>query len=347
MPIKLTRRHGSPYWYMRGSVRGRRVDESTGCSDQEAAEDVLIKRSAEILERTIVGDTLSRTFAEAALSYMDGGGERVHLAPLIKHFGKTKLVHIGQHEIDEAAKTLKPGAAPATLNRHIFTPAVAVLHHAARKKWCPKPTVARPKQPKGRVRWITHEEAERLIAAAAPPREALVVFLLSTGARLSEALYLDWREVDLTAAHVVFLDTKNGENRGVPLHPRLVSELANLPWDRKGAVFRRPAGKIKKAGRVWLAYGDREGEGGRPGENRMVGHVSPRRDRGFHAARLSSHLGDLALQGQQGPDGPDGARRLEVGRDGGPLCARELRPVGALDRERLGTNVGSPQSEGV
>jgi integrase len=51
---------------------------------------------------------------------------------------------------------------------------------------------------------------------------------LSTGARLSEALYLEWRDVDLTRSRVHFVPTnargiKNGEARGVPLHPRVVS----------------------------------------------------------------------------------------------------------------------------
>lgn len=48
----------------------------------------------------------------------------------------------------------------------------------------------------------------------------------------------------------------------MPLPARAVAALANLPWDRKGFVFRRPAGKIRKAGRVWLPYTSRDGAGG-------------------------------------------------------------------------------------
>lgn len=262
MPLKLVRRPRSPYWYIRGSIRGLSVDESTGLSNRADAEDQLALRAAEITKRSIHGDSATRTFAEAALSYMEAGGERTHLAPLIKHLGKRALGKIGQAEIDEAGKKLKPGAGPATLNRHIYTPAAAVLHHAARKKWCDKPVIARPKQPKGRVRWISYDEAEKLISSASPHICPLVIFLLCTSARLSEALYLEWRDVDLSAAQVVFHDTKNGDSRGVPLHPRAVAALANLPWDRDGNVFRRPAGKIKQAGRVWLPYEDRGGKGG-------------------------------------------------------------------------------------
>jgi integrase len=116
------------------------------------------------------------------------------------------------------------------------------------------------------VRFVTREEAERLIAAAAPHLRPLAVFLFSTGARLSEALYLDWRDVDLSRCQVWFVDTKNGESRGVPLHPRAVAALANLPH-RSGAVFRKPPVRRKAAdGHVPKKLGDalrpREGGGG-------------------------------------------------------------------------------------
>jgi integrase len=68
------------------------------------------------------------------------------------------------------------------------------------------------------------------------------MFLLYTGARAGEALWLDWRCVDLARAHVSFPKTKNGNPRGVPLHRDLVAELANLPG-REGTVFRRPDGR--------------------------------------------------------------------------------------------------------
>src|SRR5262249_25314901 len=69
----------------------------------------------------------------------------------------------------------------------------------------------------------------------------IVLFMFYTGARVSEALYLEWRQVDLARAEVQFLETKNGEARGVPLHPRGVAALQSLKH-RAGAVFRKPYG---------------------------------------------------------------------------------------------------------
>ncbi len=271
MPLKLVKRGKTDFWYIRGSVRGISVDESTRTGDREAAEEILILRSAELLKRSIHGDSATRTFAEAALSYMEAGGERVHLDPLLARLGRKKLSQIGQAEIDEAAKALLPGRAPATLNRQIYTPVAAVLHHAARKQWCSKPVIARPSQPEGRVRWVTHDEAQALIEAAHIDLRPLVTFLFCTGTRISEALNLDWRDVDLSRCHVSILNegaggdgTKNGESRGVPLHPKAVAALANLPH-RTGKVFRRYYGGPRWNGSLrplGPAYASRDGKGG-------------------------------------------------------------------------------------
>ena len=100
----------------------------------------------------------------------------------------------------------------------------------------------RPKPPPENVRWLTQEEAGRLIEACSPHLRPLVIFMLYTGARAGEALWLDWRNVDLSRAHVSFPKTKNGTARGVPLHPNLIAALASLKH-RDGEVFRRPDGE--------------------------------------------------------------------------------------------------------
>jgi integrase len=79
-------------------------------------------------------------------------------------------------------------------------------------------------------------EAERLIEAGARHLRPLVIFLLGTGARVGEALWLDWANVDLDKRQVTFPKTKNGEARSVPLHGRVVDALAALPY-RVGDVF--------------------------------------------------------------------------------------------------------------
>ena len=193
----------------------------TGVGDRKVAEEIRAKRESDLIEQAVHGRRATATFAESALSYLEAGGAKRFLEPVIRHFGVTPLAKIDQDGVDKGARKLYPNASDATRLR--YTPVSAVLQHAAKRGWCAPLFL------------------ERLIDAGGDHLKPLVQFLLLTGARLGEALWLDWREVDLVRGHVAFLDTKNGESRGAPLHPRLVATLANLPH-REGCVFRRPDG---------------------------------------------------------------------------------------------------------
>jgi integrase len=243
MPLKVVRRHGSPFYYLRGSVRGKLVDESTKVGDRAQAEAIRAKREWEIINRDLGGRRAAQTFLEAAVAYMEAGGEARFIKPLLDHFRTKPLSEIGQDEVERAALKLYSGLKPASVNRMVFTPVSAIIAFAAKRGRAERPSFARPKQPRGRVRWATHEEAETLIAASAPHLAPLVAFLFYTGARVGEALALDWRDVDLKRAHCAFLDTKNDERRGIYLHPKALAALANLKH-RDGRVFRRPDGRL-------------------------------------------------------------------------------------------------------
>lgn len=257
MPLKIVRRPKSPHWVVRGTVRGIRVEESTGTDKRSVAEDIRVKREAELLEQSIHGRRATVTFAEAALSYIQSGGrnktggEVRFLKPVLKHFGTMPLARIDLDEIERGAAKVFPKAAPSTRNRQFITPAVAVIRHAAERKWCEPLIVRRPTAPAGVVRWITVAEADRLIDACADHLKPLVTTMLLTGARIGELLWLDWKHIDLNRSHMTLPKTKNGEPRGVPLASRVVAALANLKH-REGEVFRTDDGtpyrRPKRAG---------------------------------------------------------------------------------------------------
>ncbi|WP_292533515.1 site-specific integrase [Methylocystis sp.] len=238
--LKFYRRTRDKNYRIRGTLFGVCYEESAGTADQAAAQILCNKRVEEVtrahLEGRVLGRRISRSFAEAVVTYLEAGGERRFLAPLLDHFGATPIERIDQQALDEAARVLLPGRAPATINRQIFGPMSAVLKAAGMKR-----KFERRNEPKGRVRALTPEEAQRLIDACSPHLRPLVVFLLLTGARVGEALWLDWRDVDLERAHVNFAKTKNGKPRGVILNADVVAALADLPH-RQGEVFRRPDG---------------------------------------------------------------------------------------------------------
>jgi integrase/recombinase XerD len=247
MPLKLFRRKGSPFWYIRGTVRGTPVFESTGTDSEEAAEAIRIRKESELLDISIHGKKTVATFLEAAVSYLESGGDPRFVGSetkpgkwsgLIGAFGERRLNTIGQIDLDNAARKLYPKASPETRNRQVYTPFIAIWKHAERRQLCDVRRWERPKMTaKPRDRWVTKPEAEKMVANAAPHVAPLVAFLLYTGARMSEALSLRWSDVDLEAGWVVFRETKRkDEDRGVPLHPVALAALTALARS-KGHVF--------------------------------------------------------------------------------------------------------------
>jgi len=262
MPLHVTPPNKrSPNFRIRGTVRGIPVDRSAGTSNRRAAEELAVKIEAELLERSIHGAPASESeplFAQAVKGYLAEAGRsqdtRYWLVPLAKHFGLRRLSEIDQAAIDAYVTVRHPGAKPATVSRATIAPLVAVLRHAGVTT-----RFRRPKIKNQKTRFLSHAEADRLITAAAAHLKPLIIFMLNTGARLSEALYLDWEQVDLDRRRVVFLETKNGESRGCSLNTKAFEALANLPFPdpkkkvREGAVFRTEEGH---------AYRERIGGGG-------------------------------------------------------------------------------------
>jgi integrase len=235
--------------YLRGTVAGRRVYQSAGTADPVLAEEARAVLESKLYRNAVHGAPPERhSFAEALTGYLrdrrPGEGTKAKLVKLLRHFGPaTRCDEIGQARIDRAAEViLRPGYAPATKLREIVTPVRAVLQWAAVRRWCAVPSFERARAGAVRTEWLTPAEAEQLLAAAAPHLRPLLEFLLATGARLSEALDLDWRDLDLSNARAVLRETKNGRDRIVPLTPRVVAALAALPL-RAGPVFRQRRNK--------------------------------------------------------------------------------------------------------
>lgn len=261
MALCIYKRPRSPYWYLRGTVRTRKPDgsimrvpvhETTGQTDATLAETIRVQREAQILNRAVFGERVTRTLGEAALTYLetadlrDRDEDAVH--KLVNHFGVAKpLADIDDPGIRQACIALYPGCSPATWNRRVNGPMAAILHANGEAR-----RVKRHIEPKGRLDWVTPAEADKIIAAATAESQRLFTFLFYTGCRPIEAVTLDWKTVDLSRRHVVFVDTKNGLDRGAILHPRAFTVLANMPH-REGRVFKTRAG---------FDYEVREGESG-------------------------------------------------------------------------------------
>lgn len=117
---------------------------------------------------------------------------------------------------------------------------LAALSHAftiAVKEWgwledSPMRKVSKPKESRGRVRFLADEERKRLLAACIESSNQylyiVVVLALATGMRQAEIMNLKWSDIDLQRGRIILHETKNGERRPVPiagLALKLISEL--------------------------------------------------------------------------------------------------------------------------
>lgn len=243
MALKLTKRHSSPFWYVRGTIQGRSIDRSTRTHDKAQAERIKSKIEHELFESGVSGKPSPMSYPAATVAYLrtkPPQSARFH-DRLIEHFGQYFVHEIKQADVDEAAETLYRGKTPGTINRQVIGPISAVLKFAAKREWCPARAIERRREPKSNPHILTDKERHRFMEVCNPAFKNLMTFMWLTGARTSEALWLDWRDVDLSVPEVRFTNTKNDEPRTVPLHDAAVAMLANLPH-RENEVFRKPNG---------------------------------------------------------------------------------------------------------
>jgi integrase len=252
MSLKVIRRRdcGGTLW-ITGTVRpagaetGVRIRRRAGTDDERLAREEAAALEAQILREAWHGKrAAAHGFAEAVTSYLKheprSAGTKALIRRLLVHVGDAPLAALNQAAVDKARDALlKPEASPSTVRRNLIVPLRAVLIHASKRGWCAPPQFDIPAEPKGRTRFMLPEQVQALIEAAGTHLRPLLRFLACTGCRMSEALGLDWSEVDLQAARAILWEgeTKGGTRRVVLLSPAAVATLAKLPG-RDGRVFR-------------------------------------------------------------------------------------------------------------
>lgn len=237
--LKVTWRNGVAW--ATGRIAGERIRKSLGTREREKAKELCALYEAKLWKRNAYGEDAVRTFEEAAISYMEAGGERLHLPPLIRLFSGRVLGSIKPGEITAAAKRLYPELKGSSLNRIVVTPARAVINHAAELGWCGPikvksfPVERVRRQAVGRE-WIDAfmAEADR---ARAPHLSALVLFMWSTGTRVSEALRVMPEHVDVHARTVMLERTKESEWEVRHLTTEMTLRIANLRPRPGGPIF--------------------------------------------------------------------------------------------------------------
>ncbi len=123
-------------------------------------------------------------------------------------------------KIEELIAECSKGRAPATVNR-VMAALSAVLHLARRREWIDSvPYIRKLAESSSRIRWITPEEAARLLDELPGHLNTMAAFTLATGLRASNVQYLQWSNVSLErrTAWIDAADFKSGRAHTVPLN---------------------------------------------------------------------------------------------------------------------------------
>lgn len=187
-------------WTVDFRVGSRRIRKKLGIADRGMrlqATQAARKLYRELWEQDDATKSSSEsvTFAEAARLYIAAGGEARFLAKITDFFGPSvPACEIDAIDIERAAISIYPNAKPETVRRQLKVPIRAVQNFASGRRRERVPDTRR-------VRWLSPEEAERLLTAAASPAKAdlrdpnletlrKIAFMLGTGAGPGETMSL-------------------------------------------------------------------------------------------------------------------------------------------------------------
>ncbi len=238
----LTIKKRAGWCYAVGTIAGKRIRESLGTRDDGRAAELCAIYEARLWKRHSYGEEAVRTFEEAAVSYLQQGGEGRFLPPILKHFRGRAIGSIKPAEVRAMATAIYPSAGPATRNRQGVIPARAIINHAHDLGWCGAIKVRQFEVPKSRKHkpvnraWLDafmcQADSDRL-----PHVSAIVLFMHQTAARISEAVNLLGEHVDLHARIAVLAKTKTDEWSTRRLSVEMVARIAALELHDGVRVF--------------------------------------------------------------------------------------------------------------
>jgi integrase len=244
-------------WYLDFTSRGRRVRKFGGFTKAQAqvalAKERLDRRDIELgLKKPASEDVPFKKFADTFLELYSRPNKRApkrdetsltqHLKPFFKDKG---LAEITAQDI-EAYKAMRAAEVePGTINREL-----ACLRTLLNKavEWGklesnPMAKVRRFKEPPPRDRFLTREEARRLVDAAGPSLRPIVIVALGTGMRRGEIFALKWTDLDFARGIISIMMSKSGKPRKVPMSGAVAEALGAVP--RRGEfVFGVPGKSV-------------------------------------------------------------------------------------------------------
>lgn len=199
------RKRGDTWWVDFTAPNGERIRCSAGTSDKVLAQEYHDKLKADSWRIHRLGEKPDYTWQEAVVKWLR---EKSHKASLDKDRTVFRWVDPYLHgkrlrdiNRDLLWQILEAKAAESTrANANRYMAVIRALLRRARDEWEWVENV--PKAPmysvsSKRIRWLTPEQADKLLSLLPPHQEAMARFGLATGLRQRNVCRLQWSDVDL------------------------------------------------------------------------------------------------------------------------------------------------------
>lgn len=261
--MALHKRKGSPFWWYDFTVNGRRFRGSCKTNDRKTAKAIEAKLNADAVlgimlgarPRITLNATLGRYWQDHA-QHLRSGHQAVkyHARHYLRHFGKDTFLHeITDDDVSRYVAKRRGMVSNSTVNREVKV--LRSIFRMARYSWkvdiSEMPDFRRHMlpEPAARDRYLTPDEAKRLIDSAVDHLEGPIRCALYTGLRLGNVVGLDWSQINLDRREIAVKvkDLKpGGKVHVIPIVESLFVMFVNMGQKERGPVFTYRGKPIKK-----------------------------------------------------------------------------------------------------
>ncbi len=241
------RKGGEVYWLDFSDASGKRVRQSAGTENKREAQELHDRLKVEAWRTAKLGEKQRYSWQQAVVRYLLEQSESKSLESTkgaLRYFD----AHLAGKYLDEITKNLvdeirlhkkSTGVKNGTVNRQM-TVLRAILNAAKEWDWLDNPPKVKTlPDSSARVRFLTQEEASRLLAELSPRFQVMAKFTLATGLRASNVIHLCWSNVDMQRriAWVDAHNSKSGKALTIPLNDDAMTVLHGQMGVHETKVF--------------------------------------------------------------------------------------------------------------
>lgn len=229
-------------WWIRLSHNGKRIQRSTGTTNKAAAQELHDRIKADLWRQGKLNEKPDKLWQEAVVKWLDVCKRKskrsleelgFHLKWVEPHLKNKKLIDIDSDLIDGIIEAKRKEKVSNTTINRLLEIIRAVLNHTFKKGWIEKIPCISLFDEVERDRWLTKEEAEKLLKELPSHLSDMAAFTLLTGLRKANVIGLKWRNVDLVKRHAFVPASQSKTNKAIPV-PLSVEAIA---------IIRRQMGK--------------------------------------------------------------------------------------------------------